>query len=91
MPLIIPDETLKHAGLSEREMKIEIACRLFDAGKLSKPMAGRLAGLSRVEFEDELLERGLALIHIDEEYVRHELEMIRKMPPGNRRGARGGA
>jgi predicted HTH domain antitoxin len=64
--------------MSEREMKIEIACRLFDADKLHKPQAARLAGLSRAEFEDELLKRGLALFHIDEEYVRHDLEMAAK-------------
>ena len=34
MPVIIPDETLKQAGLTEKEALIEIACRLFDADKL---------------------------------------------------------
>jgi hypothetical protein len=33
MPVVIPDETLKEAGLTEREMVVEIACRLIDAGK----------------------------------------------------------
>lgn len=89
MPVVISDETLKQAGLTEREMKVEIACRLFDAGKLSKPMAGRLAGLSRVEFEDALLERGLPLIHVDDEYVRQELEMARRAWPENVTGERG--
>jgi hypothetical protein len=32
MPLIIPDETLREAGLSEREAMAEFACRMFDAG-----------------------------------------------------------
>ena len=34
MPVIIPDETLKQAGLTEKEALIEIAWRLFDADKL---------------------------------------------------------
>ncbi len=57
MPVIIPDETLRQAGLTEREAVVEIACRLFDAGKLALWPAAKLAGLSRVEFEGELMER----------------------------------
>lgn len=54
MAVVIPDRTLKAAGLSEREMEIEIACRLFDAGTLALWPAAQLAGLSRGEFEEEL-------------------------------------
>jgi len=54
MPLVIPERTLKSAGLNEREMQLEIACRLFDAGKLGLWPAAQLAGLSRGEFEEEL-------------------------------------
>ncbi|MEW6741691.1 MAG: UPF0175 family protein [Planctomycetota bacterium] len=55
MPLIIPDEILQAAGLSENDALIEIACRLFDAGRLTLWDAARLARLSRVEIEGELL------------------------------------
>ena len=41
MPVVISDETLRAAGLSEREAAVEIACHLFDAGKLC--LAGREA------------------------------------------------
>ncbi len=34
MPLVIPDDALREAGLSEREALIEFACHLFEAGKL---------------------------------------------------------
>jgi predicted HTH domain antitoxin len=61
MPLVIPDRTLKSAGLSEREMKVEIACRLFDAEKLELWPAAQLAGLSRGEFEEELALRKIAI------------------------------
>lgn len=65
MPLVIPDELLQELGLDEREARIEIACRLFDAGKLSKASAGRLAGLSRPDFEAALIERGLPWVRIE--------------------------
>ena len=34
MPVIIPDETLKQTGLTEREALIEFACLFFSKGKL---------------------------------------------------------
>ena len=34
-----------------------------------------MAGMSRAEFESELLSRGIAVLRIDEAYLRHELEM----------------
>jgi predicted HTH domain antitoxin len=61
MPVVISDETLSEAGLSEREALAEIACRLFDAGKLTLWSAARLAQLSRVAFEQELRARHIAL------------------------------
>jgi predicted HTH domain antitoxin len=78
MPLIIPDETLKQAGLSEQEARIEIACRLYDADKLHLWPAAQLARLSRDEFESALVSRGIAVHRVDEEYLRHELDMIRR-------------
>jgi len=61
MPVVISDETLGEAGLSECEALVEIACRLFDAGKLTLWSAARLAELSRVGFEQELIARQIAL------------------------------
>ncbi len=61
MPVVISDETLSEAGLSEGEALVEIACRLFEAGKLTLWSAARLARLSRVEFEHELRTRHIAL------------------------------
>ena len=75
MPVIIPDETLKQAGLTEREALIEIACRLFDADKLHLWPAAQLAGLSRDEFEAALLSRRIPVFRVDEAYLKHELEM----------------
>jgi predicted HTH domain antitoxin len=61
MTLFIPDDILKEAGLTEGEALVEFACRLFDAGKLSKTAAARLCGLERTAFEAELHRRGLAV------------------------------
>jgi predicted HTH domain antitoxin len=61
MTISIPDDILKEAGITEGEAIIEVACRLFDSGKLSKASAARLCGLDRPAFETELLRRGLTV------------------------------
>ena len=63
---------LDAAGLSEHEARLEIACRLYDAGRLTMPEAVRWAGVSRTEFESALIERHLPLIRVDEDYWEQE-------------------
>jgi predicted HTH domain antitoxin len=79
MPLTIPDDLLIEAGLSEKEARLEIACRLYDANKLSMPQAGRWAGVGRSEFEAALIERHLPLVRVDNEYWGQELEGLDRM------------
>lgn len=61
MPLTIADESLNDLRMDETEARAEIACRLFDAGKLTLWPAAKLAGLSRPEMEGELRKRNIAI------------------------------
>ena len=70
---------LTAAGLSEEQAKLEIACRLYDAGKLSMPEATRWAQVPRTEFESALLVRGLPLIRVDEDYWQTELHNMQRL------------
>jgi predicted HTH domain antitoxin len=79
MPLTISDETLKKAGLTEREALIEFACRLFDAGRLSVHEAARLVGVERYSFEAELAKRKIPIYRYSEEHLRQDLEALRKL------------
>lgn len=79
MPLTITDEELATAGLSESEARLEFACRLYDAGKLTMPAAARMAGVSRTEFEAALLERNLPLIRVNDAYWQQETESLRRL------------
>jgi predicted HTH domain antitoxin len=79
MPVTVSDQLLSEAGLSEADAKLEIACRLYDAGKLTMPQATRWAGISRVEFESALLERNLPLIRIDDSYWQQEIEALERL------------
>jgi predicted HTH domain antitoxin len=81
MPVTIPDQLLAEAGLSEKDAKLEIACRLYDAGKLTLPQATRLAEISRVDFEAALLERGLPVLRLDERYWAQEMKGLKRLEP----------
>jgi predicted HTH domain antitoxin len=76
MPLTITDEQLQSLGLDEREARIEFACRLFDAEKLQLWPAAKLAGLSRVEMEDELARRGIAIYRPTLADIKEDLRTI---------------
>jgi predicted HTH domain antitoxin len=81
MPLTISDQLLDEAGLSEPEARLEIACRLYDAGKLSMPQATRWAGITRGEFEAALLQRHLPLVRVDNHYWQQETESLERLRP----------
>ena len=79
LPLTISDELLERAELTEKEARVEIACRLFDAEILSLPMAGKWAGLERVEMESELAGREIPLYRLHADDLEQELETLRKL------------
>lgn len=76
MTVTIPDEILKITGLSERGIVIELACRLFEAGKLPLWPAAKLAGLDRGAFEDECLERGIPIYHVTSDDIARDLKNL---------------
>lgn len=79
MPLTIPDDVLKAADLSERAAQVEIACRLFQAGRLTLWSAARWVAMSRTEFEAELLDRGIPLYVLTAEDVASDLKALEKL------------
>lgn len=79
MPLTIDDDLLNAVGLSAEAARVEIACRLFEAGKLPLWPAAQWAALSRVEFEDELKVRGIPLYRPTWEQVAKELRGLEEL------------
>jgi predicted HTH domain antitoxin len=77
MPVLtIPDEFLEATGLTERELLVELACFLFDSGKLSLWSASRLAGLDRAGMEAALLDRSIPVHRLDAGYLAQELKAL---------------
>ena len=79
MPVVISDQTLEQAGLTEREVLIEIACRLYDMGKLHLWPAAKMAGLSRGKFEGELMDRKIPVYRPTIEDLEHDVATLRKL------------
>lgn len=79
MTITIPDDVMRDAGLTEQDALVEIACRLFDAGRLHKAPAARMAGLSRADFEGALLARGLPVLRFTEEHLQQDLESLKRL------------
>ena len=79
MSLVISDESLREAGLSEGEALIEFACHLFEAGRLGLWGAARLARLSRSDFESELRTRRIAWIRPDERDLADDLAALDRL------------
>ncbi len=82
MVLNLRDDILKQAGLTEREAVIEFACRLFDAGKLDLWPAAQLAGLTRVEMEEELFARKIPIYRPTVEDLLRDLANIEAFEAG---------
>ena len=64
MPLIISDDTLNAAHLSENEMLLEIALTLYASERFTLAQAASFAGLSRMEFQHHAAERRIS-VHYD--------------------------
>ncbi|HVS00220.1 MAG TPA: UPF0175 family protein [Thermoanaerobaculia bacterium] len=76
MSLTIPDTVLEAARMSEAELKQEIAILLYSKEKLTLAQAGRLAGMSRFDFQHLLSSRGIP-VHYDIKEFEQDLETLR--------------
>ncbi|MBE9011162.1 UPF0175 family protein [Pseudanabaenaceae cyanobacterium LEGE 13415] len=76
MSVIISDDILQAAQISETELKREIAILLFQQKKLNLGKARELSGLPLVEFQRELADRGI-VIHDDVTSFQAEVENLK--------------
>lgn len=66
MTIHLPEEILKSAGLTEKDIVIELAVHLYGERKISFPQAVRISGLGRLEFESELHRRKISLYTVED-------------------------
>jgi predicted HTH domain antitoxin len=56
MTLTLPDDpALAHVGTEE--LRLDLACGLYSAGKISRGVGARIAGVSRLAFDEALFAR----------------------------------
>lgn len=61
------------AGTNTREVRLELAARLYDSEQISLGVAARIAGLSYSEMIDALGARGIATIRLEPGELQREL------------------
>lgn len=76
MSVLISDEILQAAQMTDGELKRELAVLLFQQKKLGLNKARELAEMSLIEFQRELASRGVA-IYDDVEAFQTEVEHLR--------------
>ena len=78
MSLVIPDEILQAAGMSEPELKQEIVILLFQKEKLTLAQASRLAAMNRLQFQHLLASRQIP-VHYGRAEFEEDLKTLQEM------------
>ena len=78
MGLVIEDEILQAARMTEEELRQEIAILLFQREKLTLAQAAQLARLDRLQFQHLLASRRIPL-HYGEEGLQKDRETLAQL------------
>jgi predicted HTH domain antitoxin len=74
MLIELPDNVLEHP-LNRQRMLLEIAIYLFEKDKLTLGKAAELAGIPKMQMQNEIGGRGINM-HYDEEMLENDLKSI---------------
>jgi len=78
MNQLIPEDIIEATGMSENELKTEIAVHLFKLEKITVEQASRLAGMPRLQFQHLLASRRISL-HYNIEDFENDLETLKRL------------
>ncbi|MGK7875679.1 MAG: UPF0175 family protein [Xenococcaceae cyanobacterium] len=78
MSVVIPDDILQAAKMSEAELKREIAIMLYQQKKISIGKARHLAQMHLIEFQKELSRREICL-NYDVEDFQYDMKTLEKL------------
>ena len=80
----VPNSLLS-LGLTQEEIQSRVSewliFSLFSEGKISSGKAGKLLGISRLEFIKLLQTRGIAFINFTADELNEELDAVKKLAP----------
>ncbi len=70
-------------GLTQEEVQRRVSewlvFSLFSEGKISSGKAGKLLGISRLEFIELLRSRGIAFINFSEDEIKEEITSVKRL------------
>lgn len=78
MSVVIPDEIIQAARLTETELKLELAVLLFQQGRLTLGQASRLAAMTQFQFQQLLASRRIP-IHYDVAEFEQDIKTLQEM------------
>lgn len=78
MLLELDDNVINSTGLSDQELRVELAVRLYEDGKITVGQGGTMTGLGSIRFQKELGKRKIAW-HYDVEDYEADLETLRRL------------
>jgi predicted HTH domain antitoxin len=78
MSIVISDELLQSARMSEGEVLQELALALFQKEKLTLGQASRLAGMSQWQFQHLLASRQIS-VHYDVPELEADIQTLRDL------------
>jgi predicted HTH domain antitoxin len=70
--------TLPDLGLSEQEIKQELALSLYQQEKVSLAKAASIAGMTRIQFQQLMASRDI-FMRFDEEDLESDIQTLRKL------------
>ncbi len=74
LELALPDSV----HLSETNLKMILAAKLFDMGELSSGQAAKMVGITRREFLESVGKYGVSIFQYDADEVEEDLKRLRK-------------
>jgi predicted HTH domain antitoxin len=77
MPVIVPDELLQSAHLTEEELRIEIAVTLFQQDRLTLGQAAIFANLHQLDMQRTLARRRIPL-HYGIEELEQDIALVER-------------
>lgn len=76
MILTLPDDPAL-AGIAESDIRLDLACAFYAAGRISRAVAARMAGMERLAFDEELYQRRIP--SYSEEMLEEDMATLSKL------------
>jgi|CXWL01.1.fsa_nt_gi predicted HTH domain antitoxin len=75
MVITVPDSIVKNSGLTEAQVRLGVAISLFQMEIFTLAQAAKVAGLHRVQFQEELAKRKIP-VHYGIEELEEDMKTL---------------